>query len=64
MKFPQGMCVLDAERERGQRDEVVRRGAFEVWRVGTVGLVGEERGVGVVRGWSTGVGVGLSGGGM
>ncbi|KAF1999749.1 hypothetical protein P154DRAFT_563818 [Amniculicola lignicola CBS 123094] len=33
-KFAPGISIQEAERERGQRWEVVRRGRFECWRVG------------------------------
>lgn len=35
--FAPGMSVEEAEREREQRGEVVRRGRVEVWRVGGAG---------------------------
>lgn len=35
VKFAQEMSVEQAEAEKGQRGEVVRRGRFEVWKVST-----------------------------
>lgn len=37
LKFAPGMGVEQAEAERGQRWEVVRRGRFECWKVGSGG---------------------------
>ncbi|CAI6333699.1 unnamed protein product [Periconia digitata] len=40
-RFAPGVSVEEAEGERGMRWEVVKRGRFEVWRVGGSGAAGE-----------------------
>lgn len=47
VKFAPGMSVEQAEGEKGQRWEVVRRGRFECWKVGGSGGEG-TRGEGFV----------------
>lgn len=46
VKFAPEMSVEQAEGEKGQRGEVVRRGRFEAWKVGAG--PGQETGEGFV----------------
>jgi hypothetical protein len=34
LKFAEGISVEEAESERGKRWDIVRKGRFEVWKVG------------------------------
>jgi hypothetical protein len=56
LPFAPGISVEEAERQRGQRWDIVKRGRFECWKVGVNGK-GKKEGEGFV--FSVGQGVGV-----
>lgn len=50
VKFAPGMSAEQAKAESGQRWEVVARGRFEAWRVGSAGGAGAGAGGGAGNG--------------